>query len=1154
MTHSKACPQYAVAMLFLISMLLSSAQLSSATIPGSTSPNATDLGSTPSPGSASSIAGFNQATPIVTWNSPSPVPLGTALDSTQLNATANVNGTFVYSPAAGTVMTTAGTVTLSVTFTPADTTNYRSVTVIRSLWVNRGSPVISWPTPSFVFVGSTLGPTQLDATANVSGTFSYSPAAGSLLSSAGSVKLSATFTPTDTTGYKTATATTSLFVAKAIPAISWPAPSPVSLGTSLDSTELDATASVSGTFTYSPAAGTVMSTAGNVQLSVTFTPTDANDYQTVTATKTLLVNKATPIVSWPALSAVPFGTALSSAQLDATANIDGTFLYSPAAGTLMTTAGMVKLSVTFTPTDATDYKTVTVAKSLWVNRGTPVVSWLPPSTVPFGTALGPGQLNATANVTGTFAYSPAAGTILNKLGTAQLSVVFTPTDSSDYTTAAMTVSTVVSPAAPAISWPQPPFVFLGTALGAAQLDATANVNGTFAYSPAAGTVMNTVGTFPLSLTFTPADTVDYTSTTATTNLSVEALLPILTWHTPAPVPVGTVLSTTQLDAAASVNGTFSYSPAAGTVMSKAGAATLSVTFTPTNTAKYQTVTSTRSLTVTKATPVITWPAPDPVFVGAAVGPPQLNATSNVAGHLTYSPKPGTELLQAGTATLSVTFTPSDKADYLTVTVGVPIVVKAATPVISWAPVPIAVGATLGSPQLNASANVAGTFSYSPAAGAVINSSGPVALSATFTPQDTTDYTAASATATLNTCQSCFPKIQHVVVIMMENRSFDNLFSGFPGADSAQSGMKYGQQVQLQPIPFEQGTDIIHSHASWVTDYDNGKMDGFIDPLPSLTDFPYAYVPQTETAPYWTLASAYTLADRMFQSNSGPSFPAHLYMIAGQAGVDDQGQQGTVSSVPSINNSTASIWGCDSQTGTSVKVIGPNGTNLSPVFPCFDYQTAGDLMDAKGVTWRYYAPGVYTIWSVFDAISHIRYGPDWQHDVVNSQGIFTDLQAGTLAQMTWIVPDYPYSDHAGPGATAGGPDWVASIVNAIGSSQYWNSTAILISWDDWGGWYDHVPPPQVDYAGLGFRVPLIVVSPWAKHGYISHNQHEFGSFLRFSEEVFNLPSLNTRDAVSDDLSDCFDFTQTPAPFQPVSTSVGKEYFMNLKPSGLPPDDD
>jgi phospholipase C len=393
-------------------------------------------------------------------------------------------------------------------------------------------------------------------------------------------------------------------------------------------------------------------------------------------------------------------------------------------------------------------------------------------------------------------------------------------------------------------------------------------------------------------------------------------------------------------------------------------------------------------------------------------------------------------------------------------------------------------------------------------------------------------------------------IKHVVVIMQENRSFDNLFFGFPGADTVQFGMNHEEVVQLQPVPLEDPVrDVDHRHVGWWVDWDHGKLDGFARPgnwYPSPA-YAYAYVPRNESAPLWAMASAYTLGDRMFQSNSGPSFPAHLYMIAGQSDEADEN--------PTENGLLANIWGCDSPPDTTVEIVGPNGTNLPGPFPCFDYQTVGDLLDQKGVSWRYYAPTVTSIWSVFDAIRHIRYGPDWDQNVVTPDTkILTDIANGQLAQVSWVVPDYPYSDHAGLGATAKGPDWVASIVNAIGTSPYWNSTAILISWDDWGGWYDHVPPPQIDKMGLGFRVPLIVVSPWAKHGYISHDQHEFGSFLKFTEEVFNLPSLGTRDAISDDLSDCFDFNQTPPPFKQIPTSVPPQYFLDAKPSGIPPDDD
>jgi phospholipase C len=396
------------------------------------------------------------------------------------------------------------------------------------------------------------------------------------------------------------------------------------------------------------------------------------------------------------------------------------------------------------------------------------------------------------------------------------------------------------------------------------------------------------------------------------------------------------------------------------------------------------------------------------------------------------------------------------------------------------------------------------------------------------------------------------RIKHVVVIMQENRSFNNLFMGFPGAETATTGMSNGETLTLQPVPLEQGTDLDHSHPGWWKDWDQGMMDGFghadnKNPYPA--DLPYAYVPRNETVPLWTLASEYTLADRMFQSNTGPSFVAHQYMIAGQSDDADENPN---------DLDDSGIWGCDSPSGTTVALLGPNGTDLPGVFPCFDYQTMGDLLDNAGVSWRYYAPSVGAfgyVWSAYDAVKHIRYGPDWTKNVVSPNAqIFADLKNGELAQVTWVVPEYPYSDHAGKGATAEGPQWVADVVNAIGESQFWDSTAILISWDDWGGWYDPVVPPNVDSMGLGFRVPLIVVSPWAKRGYISHQQHEFGSFLKMTEEVFSLPSLNTRDAMSDDLSDCFDLNQTMLPFVPVPVTKPPSDFVHMKRSDKPPDDD
>ena len=383
-------------------------------------------------------------------------------------------------------------------------------------------------------------------------------------------------------------------------------------------------------------------------------------------------------------------------------------------------------------------------------------------------------------------------------------------------------------------------------------------------------------------------------------------------------------------------------------------------------------------------------------------------------------------------------------------------------------------------------------------------------------------------------------IQHIVVIMQENRSFDHMFNGFPGADTVRTGMRRGVAVPLVPTNLGNGKDLDHSHTGWWQQWDGGAMDNFDN---KGTMLPYSYIRPNEVRPYWELARNLTLGDRMFQSNTGPSFVAHQYMIAGQSGKASE-------------NPSGNVWGCGAAKDSLVPLVGPDGTDKPGVFPCFDYLTMADLLDARGITWRYYAPNSesdqFFILSAYQAIRHIFFGPDWNRNVISPETqVLTDIADGHLAQVTWIVPAFNNSDH--PGAPPLGPDWVASVVNAIGQSKYWDSTTIFVSWDDWGGWYDHVPPPQVDDMGLGFRVPVIVVSPYAKRGYVSHVTHESGGFLRYTETVFGLPSLGTRDSVSDDFSDCFDYTQPPTPYTPVRTEHEPAFFLAQKDSG-PPDDD
>jgi hypothetical protein len=321
-----------------------------------------------------------------------------------------------------------------------------------------------------------------------------------------------------------------------VPVITWAAPQAITAGTALSGTQLDATANVPGTFVYSPAAG-VKPAAGTQTLSVTFTPTDTKTYSSATATVQLVVNAAgggspsIPVITWATPQAITAGTALSSTQLNATANVPGTFVYSPAAGEKLS-AGTQTLSVTFTPTDTASYSSTTASVQLVVKPSagggsptTPVITWATPQPITVGTALSSTQLNATANVAGTFVYSPAAGS-KPPVGTQTLSVAFTPTDKTTYSSTTATVHLVVNAAVvkqttPTITWATPASVVAGTKLSATQLNATASVAGTFAYSPGAGTVLST-GTQQLSATFTPNDTTDYTTATASVSLTVTA--------------------------------------------------------------------------------------------------------------------------------------------------------------------------------------------------------------------------------------------------------------------------------------------------------------------------------------------------------------------------------------------------------------------------------------------------------------------------------------------------------------------------------------------------------------------------------------------------------------------------------------------------------
>lgn len=418
-------------------------------------------------------------------------------------------------------------------------------------------------------------------------------------------------------------------------------------------------------------------------------------------------------------------------------------------------------------------------------------------------------------------------------------------------------------------------------------------------------------------------------------------------------------------------------------------------------------------------------------------------------------------------------------------------------------------------------------------------------------------------------------------MIQENRSFNNLFATFPGADGTTRGKMGHRRIRLKEADLEEKCDFGHSRNGFLEDYDGGKMDGFYlegggtgGTCPGKAGrHPYQYVNPAQIKPYWDIAAQYVLADHMFQTQGSGSFTAHQDLIRGGTTFDAALDEALV------DYPTSSTWGCDAAPSAKTSYLLWTGSaihgehNKGP-FPCTNkfpgsgsyYQTLADLLDAASVSWKYYTPpipGPGALWNAFDMIASVRYGSEWGTKVVWPENkIFRDIKKGRLPSISWVIPDGKNSDHPGSAATDKGPSWIASVVNAIGESRYWDSTAIVIVWDDWGGFYDAVPPPQPPFpdhwGGVGFRVPCMIVSAYAREaspstpGYVSHTNYEFGSILKFIEDNWGLPSLGTTDARANSIVDSFDFTQPPRTFQHIQSPYSMEYFEREPPSHIPVD--
>ena len=478
------------------------------------------------------------------------------------------------------------------------------------------------------------------------------------------------------------------------------------------------------------------------------------------------------------------------------------------------------------------------------------------------------------------------------------------------------------------------------------------------------------------------------------------------------------------------------------------------------------------------------------------------------------------------------------------------------------------GATVGSGPNAPSTTAPGTGSHP------TTSPGPVASS--IGTSSAAPVTAAPSTPNPTITNN---PIKHVVIIIQENRSFDNLFHGFSEpsgamADYATYGYdKAGDQIPLQQVTFETYYGPSHGHADFFSDYDNGKNDGFYDnnggSSGSAGNGGLAYLDQTEIQPYFDMASSGALAERFFHGVTASTWSSHLMFVAGSTTYDGNPAHRV------IGNPQISLgWGCeDGNPNDYTGSIDANNNIIKGPFPCFTgVQTMADLLQNSGHTWHYYsgpvqAPGVTgsvggntltTPGGNLEALATYRqiyYGPTWTANAIQPETqILADVLAGTLEDVTYVVPEAENSDIA-EGGTATGPEWVASVVNTIGASQFYKNTVIFVTWDDWGGWYDHVPPPQkYGYYGLGFRIPLIAISPYAKHGQLIDTQLEPGSILKFIEDTFGLPSLGTTDSTSNSAAAMLDFTQSPAPFTPVASKLGRSYFLHRKIDMRPVDPD
>ena len=383
--------------------------------------------------------------------------------------------------------------------------------------------------------------------------------------------------------------------------------------------------------------------------------------------------------------------------------------------------------------------------------------------------------------------------------------------------------------------------------------------------------------------------------------------------------------------------------------------------------------------------------------------------------------------------------------------------------------------------------------------------------------------------------------KYVIVMIQENRSVDNLFQTQPGVDTQNFGFdSHHNRIPLTMVDLNAQFDCDHAHVSFVRDVQVG-----FDTEPCGTGAPpdaaYSYVNPSQITQYTALATQYAFADEVLQDNQGPSFPAHIYLIAGTSGspgtnlnISEESGKLAVDGPPHRPS------GCDAPPGSHDVTMDMTSTfpgkSGKQIFPCLTAMTILDELDGAHVSWKYYTSNLDGPWTSPYAIKSL-YTNDRSKVIAPETKVLSDIQNGKLAQVSFVTPNSKNSDH--PKAGKGGPTWVASVINALGTSQYWGQCAIIVVWDDWGGFYDHVnfrfpvdrPNDPYEY---GFRVPLLAIGPFAKPGFVDHTQRDFAAIPHFIEDVYGLPSLGQLDAQTDDLFSMFNFGSQPRKYKWIPT--------------------